>query len=81
MEDISFNYIKDGIVHEYTILDKFTKNGKNYIIYNEDNNDELYASLYQIIDDKIKIIEIVDNKDYDIVDEYLENLWEKSNYL
>ncbi len=74
MEDISFNYIKDGIVHEYTILDKFTKNGKNYIIYNEDNNDELYASLYQIIDDKIKIIEIVDNKDYDIVDEYLENL-------
>ncbi len=74
IEDISFNYIKDGKIQEYIIIDHFNKNNKDYLIYKESNSDELYASLYQIIDDKIKIIQITDDKDYDVVDNYLENI-------
>ncbi len=73
--NISFDYIDDeGNSIKYEIIDRFNKNGKNYIVYSEEDKEELYAALYEVIDNKIKIIPIIDDKDYDIVDEYLENL-------
>ena len=75
IDDITFNYIDEkGNTIKYVIVDKFTKNNKNYIIYEEENKEELYGALYEIIDDKIKIIPIDDDKDYDIIDEYLDNI-------
>lgn len=75
IEDISFNIIDNkGNIRNYIILDKFNKNNKKYIIYKEEGKDDLYASLYEIINDTVKIIPIENEKDYDIVDEYLERL-------
>ena len=75
IDDITFNYIDEkGNAIKYIIVDKFSKNTKNYIIYEEENKEELYGALYEIIDDKIKIIPIDDDKDYDIIDEYLDSI-------
>lgn len=75
IDDIKFNIINDnGIEETYLIIDKFEKDDKKFILYQEENKDELYASFYEIIDDKIKIIQIEKDEDYDIVDEYLERL-------
>ena len=74
-ENIHFKNMDElGEMHNYTILDRFTKNNKNYLIYQEDGNEDLLASLYEYQDDKLKLIPIEDEKDFDIVDEYLENL-------
>ena len=36
IDDITFNYIDEkGNTIKYVIVDKFTKNNKNYIIYEE----------------------------------------------
>lgn len=75
IDDITFDYIdEEGKIITYTILDKFNKNNKNYIIYQKENDNTLYAALYELINDKIKIIPIELESDYDIVDEYLDNL-------
>lgn len=75
IEDISFNYINQfGETKKYIITDQFNKDTKDYIIYQEEGKDDIYASLYEIIDDKIKIIPIENETDYNVVDEYLENL-------
>ena len=74
IEDITFTYLDNNIKKECIIVDRFQKNNKNYLIYKEENNDDIYAALYEIIDDKLKIIPIEDEIDYDIVDEYLEEL-------
>ena len=75
-QNITFKVIDDfGKTKKYEILARFSKNEKNYLIYQEENNDEdIYSSLYEIIDNKIKIIPITDDKDYDIVDNFLESL-------
>ncbi len=75
IDDIKFNIINDnGIEETYLIIDKFEKDDKKFILYQEENKDELYASFYEIIDDKIKLTKIEKDEDYDIVDEYLERL-------
>lgn len=75
IEDINFNVIdNNGIVKNYIILEKFTKNNKNYLIYKEENKEDLYAALYEIVNETIKIIPIENDEDYDVVDEYLENI-------
>ena len=75
IEDICLNYIdKYGNNKKYIILDKFNKYNKNFIIYKEEKLDDIYASLYEIKDDKIKIIPIENDSDFDIVEEYLENM-------
>lgn len=74
-EDIKFIAINEhGLEVEYLIMDKFTKNNKNFIIYVEEDKEDIYASLYELVNNKINIIPIVDDTDYDIVDEYLESL-------
>ena len=73
--DIEFEYIDSfGNLHECYILAKFSKNSKNYIIYEAKGSNKLYSSLYEIVGNNIKLVPIEDNVDYDIVDEYLENL-------
>ena len=75
IENIKFNLIDNkGKIKTYVILDKFSKNNKNYLIYKEENKEDLYTTLYEIINDSIKLIPIEDVGDYDIVDEYLENI-------
>ena len=74
-EDIKFKAINEtGKEIEYLILDKFSKNNKNYIIYIEEGKNDIYASLYDVINNEINIIQIENEEDYDIVDEYLESL-------
>lgn len=73
--DIVFDRIDDnGTIRQYRILETFEKNNKKYLIYKEDGNDDIYSALFNIVDDKIKIIPITNNSDYDVVDEYLESL-------
>jgi len=75
IEDIKFNIIdNNGEIKNFIILEKFNKNNKNYLIYKEENKEDLYAALYEIINESIKIIPIDNDEDYDIVDEYLENI-------
>lgn len=75
IDDIKFNVIdKNRNIKSYIIIDKFNKNNKNFIIYQEEYKDDLYASLYEISNNSIKLIPIENDADYDIVDEYLENL-------
>ena len=75
IDDIKFNLLNDsGIEETYLIIDKFEKDDKKFILYQEENKEELYASFYEIIDDKIKLTKIENDEDYDIVDEYLERL-------
>lgn len=75
IDDIKFNLLNDsGIEETYLIIDKFEKDDKKFILYQEENKDELYASFYEVIDDKIKLTKIEKDEDYDIVDEYLERL-------
>lgn len=52
------------------IIAMFSRFNKNYIIYEE--NDEYLASLYVLEKDEIRLIPITDEKDFDIVDDYLE---------
>lgn len=73
--DVLFDYMDQfGTIRHYRIIDRFQKDNKNYMIYKEEGKEDLLADLYEIIDDKLKIIPITDDKDYDIVDEYLESL-------
>ena len=74
--DVPFDYIDiNGDLNNYNIIFKFNENNKNYIIYEDLNKDNtIYASLYEIVDDKIKLIPILNDEDYDIVDKYLESL-------
>ena len=73
--DIVFNYMdNNGVLHEYNIIARFNKNNKNYMIYSETGSEEIYADLYEVIDNKIKIIPISNEEDYSVVDDYLESL-------
>ena len=75
IDDISFNYInEEGNIIKYLIVDKFNFNNKNYILYKEIDKDDLYASYYEIINNSIKIMPILNDEDYDVVDKYLERL-------
>ena len=74
LDDIKFSLIIDGNKKNFFIIDIFTKNNKNYAIYKEENHEELYAAIAEIINNDIKIIPIESDIDYDIVDEYLSNL-------
>jgi len=56
------------------VLFTFEKNNKSFIVY-QDNDNEILASLYKIEGDKAKITPIIDEKDYDLVDDELEKWW------
>lgn len=56
------------------LLFTFEKNNKRFVIY-QDEEDEILASYYIIKNDKMIIMPITDDKDYDIVDIELEKWW------
>jgi len=74
VDDIKFNMLIDGGKKNFYIIDVFNKDNKNYILYKEENVEEIYAALGEIKDNDIKIIPIESDIDYDIVDEYLSGL-------
>lgn len=74
IENIKFSTIIKGEPKNFIMLEKFSKGNKNYVIYQEEDKEELYASLYEIVNDTIKLIPIENDKDFDIVDKYLEEL-------
>ena len=59
------------------VLFTFEKNNKNFIVY-KDIEDDILASCYKIEDDKLTIIPINDESDYDIVDVELEKWWNEN---
>ena len=61
------------------LLFTFTKGNKNFIVY-KDKEDDILASYYKKVDDKLVIMPIVDESDYDLVDVELEKWWNKSEY-
>jgi len=73
MENI-FKVIEDGIEKEYQIIALCKNNNNNYIIYKDDNNH--YASRYEINDNKIKLNEIIDDNEWDFIDQELEKIYE-----
>lgn len=74
INDIKFSVFKNGLEKKIIIIDRPKINKNNYIIYKEENNNDIYASLYKIKDDKLILLPIENEEDYDIIDNYLERL-------
>lgn len=64
-------YDKDGNRFECECLFTFDRDGKNFIVYNDRDNNIL-ASFYEMDGDKMVISPISDDRDFDIVDKALE---------
>lgn len=56
------------------ILFTFQKENKSFIVY-KDKEEDILASYYTIENDRLIIMPIQDEKDYDIVDMELEKWW------
>lgn len=56
------------------LLFTFEKNNKHFIVYT-DNEDDILASYYKKLDDKLIIMPITDDEDYNLVDIELEKWW------
>lgn len=71
MKDTTFKIINDGVEKEYNIIKivPSSKMNKNYIIYSDDR--DIYAARCEIKDNKIKLFQIEDDKEYDYLDEIL----------
>ena len=71
---MSFKVVENGIEIECKIVLKFRdeNNDKNYIVYKEDGNDELFASRYSVIDDRIVLDEIETEYEWNMIDNMLE---------
>ena len=68
MED---SLIIDG--EKYKILHYFKYNNDNFIIYNNEHNNEILASKFTLNNDKISLLPINDNE-WQIVDKELEKI-------
>lgn len=60
------------------VLFTFKDNNKQFIVY-MDNEDDILSSYYKVEDDKLIIMPIISDKDYDIVDKHLEEWWQKND--
>ena len=74
---MNFNIIDNsGNKIECDVLGMFTHGDKNFIIYTDneqdDNEKEVYASLYEIKNNCIVLLPITSESDWDLVDSYLE---------
>lgn len=56
------------------LLFTFEKNNKHFIVY-KDIEDDILSSYYKKIDDKLIIMPITDDEDYNLVDIELEKWW------
>ena len=59
------------------VLFTFQKDNKSFVVYKDDEDDVL-ASYYKIDGDKMIILPILEDNDYDIVDAELEKWWDKN---
>ena len=60
---------ENGLEVRYEIVKLSKYNGNNYIIYKD--NDNYYASRYDIIDNKIQLDEIIGDDEWDFIDKEL----------
>ena len=66
MKDLTFE--SDGITY---IIDKYfhyDKTGKNYVVYHEKGDTELFASSYEIVNDEVILNEINTDEEWDYID-------------
>ncbi len=59
--------------NSYKVIGIFTENGNDYVVYEDSNNDVL-ASKYLFSGKKLILLPIDDDKEWDLVDKYLEKL-------
>lgn len=83
-EELAFKIIVDGKEVICYILFQFTNpdTGKNYIIYNdgtkkEDGTLEVLASTYEIENGEIILGDILEDKEWDMIDEMLQKVGEQ----
>lgn len=79
MENNEIKITVDGITKTYrVILNLEDIDGKNFVIYTDDEKDEdgikCYASKYVLNNGKLKLTQITDEKDYNFVCEVLNSI-------
>ncbi len=79
MENNEIKIIVDGVTKTYrVILNLEDIDGKNFVIYTDDEKDEdgikCYASKYVLNNGKLKLTQITDEKDYNFVCEVLNSI-------
>lgn len=79
MENNEIKITVDGVTKTYrVILNLEDIDGKNFVIYTDDEKDEdgikCYASKYVLNNGKLKLIQITDEKDYNFVCEVLNSI-------
>lgn len=79
MENNEIKITVDGVTKTYrVILNLEDIDGKNFVIYTDDEKDEdgikCYASKYVLNNGKLKLTQITDEKDYNFVFEVLNSI-------
>ena len=74
MKNLTFEVEENGKNKKFNIIKIVKRNDKNYIIYNEENSDEINASTYNIVDNKVILGEIKTKEEWDYIDSILEGL-------
>lgn len=79
MENNEIKITIDGVTKTYrVILNLEDIDGKNFVIYTDDEKDEdgikCYASKYVLNNGKLKLTQIIDEKDYNFVCEVLNSI-------
>ncbi len=66
--------LDNGIEKNYEILYLFENNDNKYLVYtdNEENNLNILASKYEIIDNEINLIKIESEEEFDFIDKMIE---------
>jgi len=76
MKDMTFQVEEDGLIKEYNII-KYVKNpnnNKSYILYSDNNNDEVYASVYRIDKGELVLDAVHDEEEWSFLDKTLEDM-------
>ncbi len=74
MNDLTFKVNENGKMINYNIIKYFKYKNKNYIIYSEENNDEIYASSYLIENNELILNKIESDEEWDYIDSVLEDI-------
>ena len=74
MNDMTFKVKEDGVLHTYTIVNYFKneKNNKDYVVYYEEDPNELYASGYEIENNELCLLPIETDEEWDYIDKVME---------
>ncbi len=73
MKDMTFEVNENGKSKVFNIIKYFKNpnNDENYIIYKEDNNDEIYASRYIVRNNELELLDINSDDEWDYIDKIL----------